>query len=383
MNKVLTFIDWFWPGYKAGGPVRSLLNLTEHLSEEIEFHIVTRNTDYMSNVPYSNVESDQWVEMKPNIHVYYISKEHLSRKLIRSFIIDSGQYDLIYINGIYSLYFSILPLYYARKTRRQHLVAPRGMLSGQTFSSKKNLKRMFFLFSRIIGFYNRAQFHATIEKEAKDITGILGTDPSKISIAPNLPRKDLPGKIPERKKIKDELKLISIARIAPEKNILFAIKMLSDLRVGKTIFNLYGETYNHEYWNECKALIKELPENIRVEYKGSINSDEIPKTLLDHHFLFMPSKGENFGHSILESLMGGCPVIISDKTPWNNLESNHAGWDIPLDQPANFRKVLDQCLHMSQEEYDRYSNGALKLARSFVSNADLTAKSKNMFYGKS
>ena len=383
MYKILTFIDWFWPGYKAGGPVRSMLNLTEHLSEEFEFHIVTRDTDYMSNEPYDGVDSNRWNEIKPNIKVYYISQEQLSRKLIRSFVIDSDQFDLIYINGIYSFYFSILPLYYARKFRKDHVVAPRGMLSGQTFSSKKNLKKLFFLFSRIMGLYKNARFHATIEKEANDITNILGTDPSKISIAPNLPRRTLPDKIPLRKKEKGDLKLISIARIAPEKNIIFAIRMLSGIHDGRIKFSLFGETYNPEYWKECKALIKGLPESTIVEHKGSINSDDIPKVLLNHHFLFMPSKGENFGHSILESMMSGCPVIISDKTPWRDLELETAGWDIPLDKPEEFQKVLNRCLNMSQDEYDRYSEGALKIARAFVNNPELAAKSKNMFYGKS
>ncbi|MBI9061941.1 MAG: hypothetical protein JEZ14_08115 [Marinilabiliaceae bacterium] len=45
-KKILIFIDWFLPGYKAGGPVRSMANMVEYLMEEYDFFIVTRNTDY-------------------------------------------------------------------------------------------------------------------------------------------------------------------------------------------------------------------------------------------------------------------------------------------------------------------------------------------------
>ena len=30
---------------------------------------------------------------------------------------------------------------------------------------------------------------------------------------------------------------------------------------------------------------------------------------------------ENFGHVIVESWQNGCPVLISENTPWKNLES--------------------------------------------------------------
>ena len=40
--------------------------------------------------------------------------------------------------------------------------------------------------------------------------------------------------------------------------------------------------------------------------------------------MFLPSKGENFGHIIMESLAASTPVIISDLTPWKDLENARA-----------------------------------------------------------
>lgn len=37
MSKVLIFIDWFAPGYKAGGPITSNVNIVEHLSDKLDF----------------------------------------------------------------------------------------------------------------------------------------------------------------------------------------------------------------------------------------------------------------------------------------------------------------------------------------------------------
>ena len=44
-KKILIFIDWFLPGYKAGGPIQSVVNLINHLGHEYDFDVVTSNKD--------------------------------------------------------------------------------------------------------------------------------------------------------------------------------------------------------------------------------------------------------------------------------------------------------------------------------------------------
>ena len=43
--KVLVFIDWFYPAYKAGGPIRSVSGMVKQLSNDFEFYLVTSNQD--------------------------------------------------------------------------------------------------------------------------------------------------------------------------------------------------------------------------------------------------------------------------------------------------------------------------------------------------
>ena len=67
-KKILVFIDWFLPGYKAGGPIRSMANMTDHL-QDFDFFVVTRNTDYTDTNPYASVKSDQWNKLSENVSV--------------------------------------------------------------------------------------------------------------------------------------------------------------------------------------------------------------------------------------------------------------------------------------------------------------------------
>ena len=44
-SKILVFVDFFLPGYKAGGPITTIENLTNALKDKFDFSIITRNYD--------------------------------------------------------------------------------------------------------------------------------------------------------------------------------------------------------------------------------------------------------------------------------------------------------------------------------------------------
>ena len=68
---------------------------------------------------------------------------------------------------------------------------------------------------------------------------------------------------------------------------------------------------------------------------------------------FLPTHGENFGHSIVEALSAGKPIIISNSTPWRDLRMQNIGWDIPLENEGQFRKVIEYSATMNNLQYQR------------------------------
>ena len=115
---ILLFIDWYLPGYKAGGPIQSCANLVDHLQEDYCFKIVTRDTDYCETKPYENVKSNQWNIINSNTHVYYFSSDELNKKNIYK-LIENTEFDVVYLNGIFSYLFTIIPLLYFRKNKKR------------------------------------------------------------------------------------------------------------------------------------------------------------------------------------------------------------------------------------------------------------------------
>ena len=377
-QKILVFIDWFLPGYKAGGPIRSVANITEHLSSEFEFFIVSRNTDYLENKPYPNIKANQWVKFKENINIFYFSADNLNVKNIKN-LISNLDFDTIYINGIYSFYFSLLPVYLFRKSSKKTIVASRGMLSEHSFSSKNIKKQLFIFFAETFNFYKNIYFHVTNNTEKSEVSKLKFKSKGYI-VAANLPPKLSEKKIEPILKKTEKLKLVSIARISIEKNTLFALQILTENNYSGIIeFDIYGSVYQQDYWQECKQIIKLLPDNVIVNYKGEINNTKVNSTFKKYHFSFMPSLGENFGHSILESFIAACPVIISNQTPWQNLEKRNIGWDISLNDKNKFFKTIQYCINMEQEEYNKWSESSYNFAKSFANNPELIKQTKRIF----
>lgn len=375
-KKILIFIDWYLPGYKAGGPIQSVANLVVHLKDEFEISVITRDTDYSDTTPYATVKSDRWTEQH-GIRVYYLSKTQLNYSSIHKLIAENPS-DYIYLNGIYSLYFTLIPLFILRKKKGQHIViAARGMLSQGSLNVKRTKKNLFLRMVKIARLFSGVTFHATTEQENQDIQSALGTS-IQIKTAGNLPSVISNTAYHARTKEPGTVRLVNIARIAPEKNLLQALQILQSV-TQPVVFDFYGPVYDQDYWQQCKDVLDTLPKHIRANYKGSLESNKVMETLQQSHFLFMPTTGENFGHIILQSFQASCPVIISDQTPWKNLESKKSGWTIPLAHSSTYSEVIDKTSKMQQAEYDILAHSAFLFGETYIDNPRLIKDNKALF----
>lgn len=372
--KVLIFIDWFAPGYKAGGPTTSNINIVDNLSDYIDFYVITSDMDYHATKPYENITSNQWLS-RGNCNVYYFSREALSFNNLLDVAKDAGC-DIWYINGIYSRFFSIYPLLLRKLIKPQKvIVAARGMLSPHALTVKSSLKSHFLACAKLLRLYNGVVFHGTNDEECQYIHNVISPKQNCLAIS-NLPRKI---KVKAKTSCKESkyIKLVSFARVSPEKNTLFAISVLKECKQ-KILYDIYGQINSNEYWSKCLNEIEKLPSNITVEYKGAINPNMLEKLYDDYDALYLPSTGENFGHAILESLMFSRPVVISDRTPWRDLANMGVGYDIPLDDANVFARVLDSLALMPKDEYDIYCSRAYKFACDICNDEETKLKYLSM-----
>ena len=330
--------------------MRSVANLIAAMPE-CQFYVFTRNTDYCVTEAYEGITPNTWVKFSENCKVYYCSEQNLSKATLAAQLKAMAP-DVLYINGIYSKAFSRWPVSIGKALKLKTVVAARGMLSPHALAVKPLKKYIFLSFMRWINRYSKVIFHATSASEVQDIQLILGKWVQVRKIQ-NLAR--------EKSSIAKEIvkeagksKLVYIGRIAPEKGTLLALSALKEQK-GSIELDLYGTCYNEAYWNECLQVIAQLPSNIIVNYHGPCPSDEVAAHLAAAHALLLPSEGENYGHSIVESLGQGRPVLISKHTPWQDLVAQRAGWDVShTDLPL----ALAELAAMNQARYDEWCRGA-------------------------
>ncbi len=361
---ILIFIDWFWPGYIAGGPIQSILSLVNSLNDTFNFKIITTNKDLNSEKKYDNIDPNKWINSPLGCEIFYTDSKKLNYAVIKK-IIDGVHFEIVYINSFFSKYYSIIPLIILNTNYKNIpiILAPRGMLGDGALALKKIKKKLFILFSKISGIHSKIIWHATSLQEKEEIKKIFHKKNNIVTIS-NLPKKLKSN--PKKSKQINVLKLCFIARISEKKNLKFALKILSKIKEVEIFYNIYGPKEDQIYWEKCKDLILEMPSNIIINYKGIFHPNELEIILAEEQMMFLPTLSENFGHSIVESLLCGCPVITSDQTPWVDLEENNAGFAIPLNNTQKFINVITKMAKLNQEDYLEKSNAAIKYISSKI-----------------
>ena len=132
--------------------------------------------------------------------------------------------------------------------------------------------------------------------------------------------------------------------------------------------------------------MKTLPSNVKVAFYGDIAHSEVPDILLKYDLFFSPSKSENFGHSLIEALSHGIPLLIGDNTPWKGLPSKFAGWDLPVDDKSAFVSVVESMVNMDNEEFQKLHYGALSYIQThelFCSVMELNEKMFQQIFAES
>ncbi|MGC9337945.1 MAG: glycosyltransferase, partial [Candidatus Cloacimonadia bacterium] len=105
----------------------------------------------------------------------------------------------------------------------------------------------------------------------------------------------------------------------------------------------------------------------------------VPKAMAEHDLFFFPTHGENFGHVINEALSVGTPVLISNRTPWRDLEERQAGWDLSLSNEEKIINVVEFCCSMPSQEFFKYNKGAYSFIASSVKSTGAIEANRKIF----
>lgn len=353
---ILIVMGRYLPGYKDGGPVRSIKNLVDYLGDEYNFKILTCDRDHGDTEAYPNIKVNDWNQVG-KAKVYYVPPRGFKPKLIKRL---SNEVDLVYCCGCFDDYsINTLILKRFNMIKVPVVVAAMGLFSPMEFRLKYLKKKTFTTVFNLTGMFKKIYWSATSQMEIDEIKQQVRCK-DNFFIAEDLPRKVDETPIVKEKEV-GKLKVVWISRIAPKKNLKGAIEILKGVK-SDIEFTIYGPIHNEEYWNECLVELNRLPSNIKWTWKGNVDSENVVEELKHHHVFLFPTLGENYGHVIQEALSAGCPTIISNQTPWNALEKNKCGYVYDLKAKDSFVDILEVYSNMNNLEFNENISNALKYA---------------------
>ena len=69
-KNILIVFNYYYPGFKAGGPIRSIKNICDVLFNEFEFYILTTDRDMNETNAYPNIITNKWIHID-GYNIYY------------------------------------------------------------------------------------------------------------------------------------------------------------------------------------------------------------------------------------------------------------------------------------------------------------------------
>jgi glycosyltransferase involved in cell wall biosynthesis len=365
---ILIIIGAYLPGTLAGGPVRTTSNMVEWLGDRYRFLILTVDRDFSSDVPYEGIVPGRWYAVGKAMVRYLTPPEQSLTALTR--IIRDTAHDMVYLDSVLAT-MSVKYLLLRRLglvARLPLILAPRGNLGAGAVQLKSVKKRIYFRFAHLFGLYRNLYWHASSADECDAIQQYFRTPTEFIQIIPNLPNPALLHFDSHTRPAKQagRVRMVTLSRISRKKNIHFMLRALRDFDYAVD-YDLYGPLEDAHYWQECQTIIAQLPDHISVSYRGSATFNEVIKVLSGYHLFVLPTLNENFGHVILEALCAGCALLISDQTPWRELQAKGVGWDLPL-QIDIFLDALSQFAALDDNDFRAMSDRARTMGVSYVQN---------------
>jgi glycosyltransferase involved in cell wall biosynthesis len=276
----------------------------------------------------------------------------------------------VYINGVFSPFWR----WCFKKGRK--VLAPRGMLSGPALQIKPLKKKIYLGLFTFFGMHRRVVFHVSSPAEEEDTYACFGENIMLRRIG-NVPFREF--KTNELVKESGRLNLISVAQIAPIKNLHLVADALQNVK-GSIQWTIVGKVLDSKYLVLLKDAIKKVDAEIEVIIKGPCPFPEIRKLYSQNQVQILPSSSENFGHAHLEGLVLGLPLITSNFVPWLDLEKSKAGFNLGLNSEAITMQLQD-FVDMDEMNFRPWAESATEYARSKIDESSLKADYSNLFFG--
>lgn len=246
----------------------------------------------------------------------------------------------------------------AQRKRKPCVVSLHGSFMQSALVNCGMMKRIWWNYVLHPAIVKATCIHATSEQEYEDFR-LLGYK-NPVAIIPNVFR--APHDASLYKKRDNKFRVGYLGRLHPHKQIELLIEAWKQLPYNDGELVLIGQG-DDTYTSFLKNLAASHSAG-NIRFMGFKEGDEKYEAIAQCDLMCLPSKSENFGMVVPETLSVGVPVWASTGTPWQALQEHNCGWwsDATID---NIKEVIISCKHRENDGVYEMANKA----RSFVQSA--------------
>lgn len=329
--KIIHISPSYKPAYIYGGTTFSVSRLCEELViEKIAILVMTTTANGKSEL---KIPRKTLISMD-NVDVQYfkrITKDHthFSPSLLWN-LYTMENTRLIHIHSWWNLT-AILACCIAKAKDIPVVLSPRGTLTTYSLNNRKKLVKAIIhktIGKKLIAY---THVHATTLQEKLDILAIQ--KPASITVIPNFI--NLPAAITtpdgnyRRGEDRSTFKLIFLSRIEEKKGIDILFSALSKTRIPWQL--TIAGSGEDKYVRKLKKAAIKLGIAASISWIGQVNPIEKYGHLARHDLLVLFSHNESFANVVIESLLVGTPVAISNQVGLSPFVRLHnLGWTANL-----------------------------------------------------
>ena len=345
----------FYPATFYGGPISATWDLSKKLAENgCEIYVSTTNANGDKKL---SVECNHFLEKEKNVFVKYYN-EQITNKFSLSFLFgiwsDIKKSDIVYIQYLFH-YTVLFSLIFSVIQEKKIVVCPRGSFSVFTLNNKLPFIKLLWLNFFIKPMVDKIIWQASSYLEKSDILNKFPNADVNI-INDGVDYESFQNSITvSRNELINNFTGVTSNDVS---SIFFSMGRLHKIKGFDVLidaFNLFLEKDKYAkliiaggddgVGKQLRNQIKKLNLGSSVFLIGAINFEDKKLLLNNCDYFTLASEFESFGIVIAEALSCGKPVVISNKTPWKDIQINNCG--ILADNEKNsfndaFSKIINE-----------------------------------------
>lgn len=330
---ILHITPYYLPELRYGGPVITVSRLAEEQVQAGARVWVFTTTPADSEQPYTSEGVGVRRFHRMGNYGFF------SPALLRSFWQTGRNFRVVHLHSWWNFTaFGVALL--SRLLGIRLVISSHGMLSPYSLS-KSPLRRVF---QKTVGHWllDGHRIHATSQQEAGELSALHPGLP--VWEIPNIVY--LPDALPTFQQAPDrsEARLLFLSRIHPKKGLDLLLHALAGLSDQDAWHLTIGGDKEGYYPEKIQRIAKRLGIADRICWYGWVEGDAKWPLLADADLLVLPSHNENFAIVVLEALVKGTAVILSDRVGLQDYVGKHDfGWTTECTSDS-LRRVLQDAI---------------------------------------